>query len=247
MAIFMPEVLEKENRLQSESKAKALGNSFISMFKSLFTVTKQKKLSFIYIIQLAVAFLEYTVTAFWPILISEVKGLPYDTVAQIAWITSGVLIFFKPYLGKLIDRLGYKGPIFITLSISTTMLVLFLFVNSLPWLIVIYMIYSASSLTSYIGVNAGTTREAILTQRGMALGALGFYVSLSRSVSTLSFIPLSVNSNDVNGTIDWTSVISKIFITTAIIVISIVSITYLIYYLIERRNGLKENKLKAEQ
>ena len=83
------------------------------------------------------------------------------------------------------------------------MLILFIFVNSLPWLIVLYIIYSASSLTSYIGVNTGTTRESILTQRGMALGSLGFFVSISRSVSTLSFMPISVRSNETNGAIDW--------------------------------------------
>ena len=247
MIFFMPEVLGKENRLITESKMKALGISFVTMFKSLSTVSKQRKLSFIYMIQLAVAFLEYTVTAFWPILISEVKGLPYDTVAQIAWITSGILIFFKPYLGKLVDRLGYRGPIFTTLIISSSMLILFVFVNSLPWLVVIYITYSASSLTSYIGVNTGTTREAILNQRGMALGALGFYVSLSRSISTVSFIPLSVNSNDANGMIDWGAVIPKIFLSTAVAIISIVCLVYLIYYIVGRKNKMNGDKLIPSQ
>ncbi len=244
IAIFMPEVLKKEDRLKTESKMKAFGESFISMFKSLATVTKQKKLSFIYMIQLAVAFLEYTVTAFWPILVSEVKGLPYDTVAQIAWITSGVLIFFKPYLGKIVDKIGYKGPIFFTLLISSCMLILFIYVKSLPWLIVVYMIYSASSLTSYIGVNTGTTREAIATQRGMALGALGFYVSLSRSVSTISFIPVSISSNEVNGAIDWGHVLPRIFLITAIVIISAVLIIYLVYRFIGNKN--KEKKEERE-
>ncbi|MCE7741070.1 MAG: MFS transporter [Candidatus Heimdallarchaeota archaeon] len=245
MALFMPEVLKKEDRLTAESKMKALGISFVSMFKSLATVTKQKKLNFIYMIQLTVAFLEYTVTAFWPILVSEVKGLPYDSVAQIAWITSGVLIFFKPYLGKIVDKIGYKGPIFFTLLISSSMLILFIYVKSLPWLIVVYIIYSASSLTSYIGVNTGTTREAILTQRGMALGALGFYVSLSRSISTISFIPISVSSNEANGAIDWGYVLPKIFLITSIVIVSAVCLIYLVYYLIGNRNNLKEKKLNS--
>ena len=245
MALFMPEVLKKEERLKTESKMKALGISFVSMFKSLATVTKQKKLRFIYMIQLTVSFLEYTITAFWPILVSEVKGLPYDSVAQIAWITSGVLIFFKPYLGKIVDKIGYKGPIFFTLLISSSMLILFIYVKSLPWLIVVYMIYSASSLTSYIGVNTGTTREAIITQRGMALGALGFYVSLSRSISTVSFIPISVNSNEVNGAIDWSFVLPKIFLFTSIAIISAVCLIYLTNYFIGNRN--KSIKDEASQ
>ena len=166
LAFYVPEVLKKEERIHTDSKIKALGESFISMFKSLIIVTKQKKLSFIYTIQLAIAFIEYIVTAFFPLLVVA-KGFPYDTVAQIAWITSCVLIFFKPYMGKIIDKIGYKGPIFFTLMLSSCMLVLFVFVNSLPWLIIVYMVFSASSLTSYIGVNTGTTKEAIKNQRGI--------------------------------------------------------------------------------
>jgi len=152
------------------------------------------------------------------------------------------LIFFKPYLGKIIDKIGYKGPIFFTLIISSSMLILFIYVKSLPWLIVVYIIYSASSLTSFIGVNTGTTRESIATQRGMALGALGFYVSLSRSISTVSFIPISVNSNQVNGSIDWNYVLPKIFLFTAIAIYSAVMLIYLIYYLIGKRKLTKDNK-----
>ncbi|MHA1218709.1 MAG: MFS transporter [Candidatus Heimdallarchaeaceae archaeon] len=209
LAFFMPEVLKKEDRLQVDSKLKALGDAFVSMFRSLFIV------------------LEYMVTAFFPFLIVA-KGFSYDVVAQIAWISSGVLIFFKPYLGRLVDRFGYKGPIFVTLFLSSSMLILMVFVNSLSWLIVVYMVYSASSLTSYIGVNTGTTMESKNTQRGIALGALGFYVSLSRSASTLSLTPV------------WEKLgIEAVFITTSIIIFSAVIIIYLIYYFIGNRNKTK--------
>lgn len=225
LAFFMPEVLKKEDRLQVDSKLKALGGAFVSMFQSLVIVTRQKKLSFIYVIQLAIAFLEYMVTAFFPFLIVA-KGFSYDVVAQIAWISSGVLIFFKPYLGRLVDKLGYKGPIFTTLILSSSMLVLMVFVNSLSWLIVVYMVYSASTLTSYIGVNTGTTMESKNTQRGIALGALGFYVSLSRSASTLSLAPV------------WKKFgIESVFITTSIIIVSAVVAVYLFYYFIGNKNS----------
>jgi MFS family permease len=225
LAFYMPEVLRKEDRLQVDSKLKALGEAFVSMFKSLIIVSKQKKLSFIYLMQLAIAFLEYMVTAFFPFLVvAKFKSL--DVVALIAWITSGVLIFFKPYMGRIVDKLGYRGPIFVTLILSSSMLVLMVFVNSLPWFIVVYMIYNASSLTSYIGVNAGTSIESKRTQRGMALGALGFYVSLSRSVSTLSLTPVW----DKLG-LEW------VFYFTAIIIVSVVVIIYLTYYFIGKRNN----------
>jgi sugar phosphate permease len=95
------------------------------------------------------------------------------------------------------------------------------------------MVYSASSLTSYIGVNTGTSMVSKNTQRGMALGALGFYVSLSRSVSTLSLSPV------------WEKFgIEAVFITTSIIIVAAVIIVYSVYYFIGNRNN-KKNKIET--
>ena len=234
LAFFMPEVLKKEDRLQVDSKLKALGESFLSMFRNLAIVTKQKKLNFIYILQLFVAFLEYMVTAFFPFLIVS-KGYPDDTVAQIAWISAGVLLFFKPYMGKIVDKIGYKGPIYFTLLFSSAMLVFMVIVDSLPGLIIIYMFYAASSLTSYLGVNTGTTRVSKTTQRGMALGALGFYVSFSRSISTLSLTPVWNNFG-----------IDAVFIATAIIVATAVIIIYVIFKFLDKKNSNEVNNSEIE-
>ena len=230
IAFFMPEVLQKEDRLQVESKIKALLESFISMFKNLIIVTKQKKLSFIFLVQLLIAFLEYMVTAFFPFLVVS-KGYPDDVVAQVFWISAGVLIFFKPFFGKIIDKMGYRIPMFFTILISSSMLVLMTIVDSFAWLVVVYIVYSGSSLTSYIGVNTGTTVESKVAERGMALGALGFYVSFSRSITTFSLTPIWDNFG-----IDW------VFASTAIIVSSLVIIIYLIYYIIGNRNNKKTNQ-----
>ncbi len=115
-----------------------------------------------------------------------------------------------------------------TILISSSMLVLMTFVNSFAWLVVVYIIYSGSSLTSYIGVNTGTTVESKIAERGMALGALGFYVSFSRSITTFSLTPIWDNFG-----INW------VFISTAIIVSSLVALIYLIYYIIGNRNNKK--------
>ena len=233
LAFFMPEVLKKEDRLQVDSKIKALGESFLSMFRNLATVTKQKKLNFIFVLQLFIAFLEYMVTAFFPFLIVS-KGFPDNTVAQIGWISAGVLLFFKPYMGKVVDKIGYKAPIYFTLLFSSIMLVLMVVVDALPGLIIIYMLYAASSLTGYLGVNTGTTRESKLAQRGMALGALGFYVSFSRSISTLSLTPVWSNFG-----------INAVFITTAII-ISIAAVTIFFVYKILDNKNMNEKKIIEE-
>ena len=230
LLFFIPEVLPKEDRLQVESKLKALGDAFLTMFRSLNQVTRQKRLNFIYVLQIFIAFLEYMVAAFFPFLVVS-KGYTDDVVAQVFWISAGVLLFFKPYMGRLVDKIGYKIPIFVTLLFSSTMLVLMVFINALPWLIIVYMLYSASSLTSYLGANTGTTRVSKLAERGMALGALGFYVSCARSISTVSMLPVWNNLG-----IDW------VFIITAIIVVIGVAVIYFVYYLIGNKNNKTYNK-----
>jgi MFS family permease len=226
LALFIPEVLPQEDRLQVESKIKALADSFLTMFRHLVQVTRQKKLNFIYVLQVFIAFLEYMVAAFFPFLVVS-KGYTDDVVAQVFWITASVLLFFKPYMGRLVDKIGYKIPIFFTLLFSSTMLILMVLIDALPWLIVVYMLYSASSLTSYLGANTGTTRVSKIAERGMALGALGVYVSFARSVSTVSMLPVWNNCG-----VDW------VFISTSIIVVVGVAVIYFVYYLI----GNKKNK-----
>ena len=236
MSFFLPEVLQKEDRLETDSKMKALGKSFTEMFRNLVKISKEKKLRFIYLLQLCIAFLEYIITAFFPFLVVS-KGFPDDTVSTIFWISSGVLIFFKPFFGKIVDKFSYKIPIFITLIFSSTMLFFMVIVDTLPWLIVIYILFSASSLTSYIGVNTGTTIESKPNQRGMALGALGFYVSLSRSASTLTFSPILL-TNEVS------AVIEPIFIATAILILA--AVFYINFFHGFLNNIDKESKKRHE-
>ena len=234
MLIFLPEVLQKEDRLETDSKIRALGKAFVEMFRNLAKISKEKKLRFIYLLQLCIAFLEYVITAFFPFLVVS-KGFTPGTVGTIFLISSGILIFFKPFFGKFVDKFGYKAPIFVTLMFSSIMLVFMVIVDTLPWLIVIYILFSASSLTSYIGVNTGTTVESKTNQRGIALGALGVYVSLSRSVSTLTFSPILI-SDEVS------AVIEPILIATAILILS--AVFYIIFFHNFLSNNDKESKNK---
>lgn len=235
MSFFLPEALQKEDRLETGSKMKALRKAFTEMFRNLAKISKEKKLRFIYLLQLCIAFLEYIVTAFFPFLIVS-KGFPDDTVSTIFWISACVLIFFKPFFGKIVDKFSYKAPIFVTLIFSSIMLVFMVIMDTLPWLIVTYILFNASSLTSYIGVNTGTTVESKPSQRGMALGALGFYVSLSRSASTLTFSPILL-TNAVS------AVIEPIFIATAIIILSAVFYINFFYNFLSNNDKETKNKI----
>ncbi|MHA1866982.1 MAG: MFS transporter [Candidatus Heimdallarchaeaceae archaeon] len=192
---YVPESLDVTIRGDTQSKIRGLFVSFKSMFSSLAIVSKQKNLMIIYFYQIVLAFLEYFMTAFFPFLITTSvelggKGMPYETVALIMWINSGVLIFFKPLFGRVIDKFGFKLPITITLSICAVTIWSLVIVNSLFVIVMIYLIYSAATLTSYIATNSETTRRAKIAQRGLAVGALGFYLSAGRSLSTLVLSPV---------------------------------------------------------
>ncbi|UJG40187.1 MAG: MFS transporter [Candidatus Heimdallarchaeum aukensis] len=192
---YVPESLDVSIRSNAQSKIRDLLTSFKSMFSSLAIVSKQRSLMIVYFYQIVLAFLEYFMTAFFPFLITTSvalggKGMPYETVALIMWINSGVLIFFKPLFGRIIDKFGFKLPITITLSICAVTIWSLVVVNSLVFIVVIYLIYSAATLTSYIATNSETTRRAKVAQRGLAVGALGFYLSAGRSLSTLVLSPV---------------------------------------------------------
>ncbi len=186
---LLPETLPKEQRYQVDSKILALLNSFVSMLRTVYKTSKNKSLGLIYLFQLVISFLEYFVSSFFPFLI-VFKGYSKGVVAQIVWITAASLLFFKPYFGGLIDKFGVKKPLSISLILSASAVFLLITVDSLLFLILIYMLYSATILTCYLGVNTGTTLASSQKDRGMALGTLGFYVSLGRSVSTISLSPL---------------------------------------------------------
>ncbi|MHA1224088.1 MAG: hypothetical protein ACTSP3_12730, partial [Candidatus Heimdallarchaeaceae archaeon] len=63
-----------------------------------------------------------------------------------------------------------------------------------------------------------------LSQRGMALGALGFYVSFSRSISTLTLTPI------------WEKYgINYVFVSTAIITATLTIGIFLIFSRLKRK------------
>jgi MFS family permease len=125
------------------------------------------------------------VTIFYPVLIVS-KGFSKGNVSEIALWATLLLILFKPRLGKISDKLGYEKPIIGTMLISGIILIIMVYIpSSLFFHVILFTVLIGSFITAYTAVNGGTAKKAPASQRGLALGALGFYVSTGRTTSTV--------------------------------------------------------------
>ncbi|MHA1969258.1 MAG: hypothetical protein ACW964_15840 [Candidatus Hodarchaeales archaeon] len=79
----------------------------------------------------------------------------------------------------------YLNSISVTLFISSVTVFLFICVNEFWMLVLLYLILNGALITAYIAANSETTKRAPFDLRGTALGALGVYVSLGRTCSTI--------------------------------------------------------------
>jgi MFS family permease len=187
--VILPESLDKEHRKQVSSIPLAIVNSFSSMLSSLKQMTLTKDLSQAYCFQLILSFTEFTATTFLPLLIVQ-KGYTRGDVSEIGlWAILGS-IWFKQYLGRLTDRFKFIYVITTTIMIYSLALLAFTFVQNYLLLVILSIIMNASLITAYMAENNEVSKRAPLASKGTALGALGFYVSLGRTSSTVVSGPI---------------------------------------------------------
>lgn len=187
--IILPEGLDKAYRKQVSSIPKAIVNSFFSMISSLKQMTLNKDLSLAYSFQLIVAFTEFTATTFLPLLILQ-KGYSRGDVAEIGLWAILLSVWFKPFLGRLTDKFSFIYVITITILIYSLALLAFTIVQNFLLLILLFISMNMSLMTAYMAENNEVSRRAPIAFRGTALGALGFYVSLGRTTSTIVSGPI---------------------------------------------------------
>ncbi|MHA2329640.1 MAG: MFS transporter, partial [Candidatus Hodarchaeales archaeon] len=125
-----------------------------------------------------------------------------------------VVIWFKPSLGKLTDRLNFSHVIVSSLIICSVTLLIFTVVQDLLFLVILFIILNATLITAYTAENGETTRRASSLHRGTALGALGFYISLGRTTTSLVLGPIWEIA-DITGVFYFTSI--GIFIVTILL------------------------------
>jgi NNP family putative nitrate transporter len=192
--IILPEVLKEENKKQVPSIPKAIINSFRVMLSSLKDMTRTKGLAQVFFYQFILSFTEFAATTFLPLLIIY-KGFTRGDVSEIGMWTILAVVWFKPFLGRLTDKFNFTTVITTTLSIYCFFLLIFTFVpnyslESYLLCVVIYIILNASLITAYMAESSETSKRAPVILRGTAQGALGFYVSLGRSTSTIVLGPI---------------------------------------------------------
>lgn len=190
LTVFVPEVLQPEHQKRVESVIYALWSSFRSMLSSFLKMTTRRELYRVYSFQLLISFMEYMLTSFFPLLIVIAKGYPLEVVAELALYSTIVLFFFKPYLGGMSDRFGYRVTVTGALLLTSTSFFVMVITNDLIILWVSHVFAQAGLMTSYLAVNGGTSRVVPSNERGLALGVLGVHVSLGRSLSSLMLSPL---------------------------------------------------------
>ena len=186
---FLPESLTKENRQIVDSVPKALLASWLSMIRSLRTMSVTNQLWHVYFFHFILAFIEFTTSYYIPVIIVS-KGFSEADVSSI-WFYSLVLIFWiKPYLGRLTDKFEFTSAITVSMIITCVTVLAYVFTDDYFMLIGLYILANSSILVSYIAANGETARRAPLESRGVALGVFGVYVSLGRTTSTIVLGPI---------------------------------------------------------
>ncbi|MHA2176148.1 MAG: MFS transporter [Candidatus Hodarchaeales archaeon] len=187
--IILPESLAKEDRRKVASVRNALMDTWFSMVRSFTSISRTKRLWEVFFFHFILSFIEFTVGMFIPLMVVS-KGFSYGDVSAISLCSMAMIFWLKPYLGKLTDSLDYAIVTTITImTISVTMMA-FLVTDDFISLIVLYIFLNASITVAYFATNGETTRRAPISQRGIALGVFGVYVSLGRTTSTLVLGPV---------------------------------------------------------
>ena len=196
---WMKETLLPDQREVVDSKIQALGSSFLHMIELGIKQSMQAIKLKIFLLQILLAFTGFAIMGFFPLLLRFEKGFPDSYVSIVAFSTGIVLFPLKPYVGRVLDIVGYLIPIIVGLFIASACMVLMVLVDSFPLLIVIYCVSSLSILTCYIAISKGTLEHSSSYEKGEVIGVLGVYTAFGRTVSSLglSFIWESFGLNIV--------------------------------------------------
>lgn len=184
-SIVLRETLSEEERKVVPSKLRSLGQSFRNSHRSFRKMSKDNKLRPVYQLQFVVAFGEFFFQSFIGLLVVLSLGYSEGDVAYVLSLGTLILFPLKPFLGSISDKLGYRNPILVSLTLNGFLLILITQATELWMVIWIYAFYMANNMTSYLACNGATSHNSENNQRGVAMGVLGVYVSIGRTLSSL--------------------------------------------------------------
>ncbi|MFX1250784.1 MAG: MFS transporter [Promethearchaeota archaeon] len=224
---ILPESLTK-NKKRVASIPKAFIGSIVSTFVSLYTITRLKGISEVFSFQLVLAFLSFMIQTFFPLLVVY-RGFTKGTVSEIYFWATLVLLWFKPHFGRITDRFRFSSVITVLLLVSAVFSLVITVVTELWLIIITYIILSACFATGFVATNGETARKSPEIYRGTALGALGVWLSIGRTTSTMTL-----------GIVWEVLDLEAVFHVTAIGVIIITPILYLLFKLKDRKNEAEQ-------
>ena len=182
--LIIPEVLDKSHKLQVASLSKAVYQSFIRMMHTVWQLSLRPELQLVYDFQFLISFAEFIFVAFFSVIVVN-HGFSKGQVGEIIFWGTLLLLWFKPSLGKVSDKLGYRIPVTIILFFISFAFISIIYMYNIVLFIIAFIIVMAGIFTSYQALSGATSKIASVKQRGVAMGVLGFYISLGRGISTL--------------------------------------------------------------
>lgn len=190
MFIILKESIDEVNRKVVTNKLNHIVNIFRRSLNSLVGLTKHDILSRVYLFQFIISFTEFFFVSFIPLLIVFHIGLFEEDVANIIFVSTCVVFLFKPFLGSISDRFGFKRPVLVGLSLNSIILISITFSTNIIEVIILYSLFISFSIMCYLGVNGATSYSVDEKMRGLAMGGLGFWVSFGRSFSSGFLTPI---------------------------------------------------------
>ncbi|MHA2170042.1 MAG: MFS transporter [Candidatus Kariarchaeaceae archaeon] len=182
--IIIPEVIDESDRIAFGIPVNLMKQSLMDSFRSLHKLSSDHKYRGLFFYQFIFAVLEFLFITFFALLVVN-KGFSEGDVGKIIFGGTLCLLWFKPLLGKLSDRFGYnvlKSRILFFISIA---FVFILHVISIFLLIMAYIAVISGIYTSYQALAGDISKLTPSSDRGVTMGALGFFMSLGRGISTL--------------------------------------------------------------
>lgn len=183
--IFLPEVLSDENKVIVESKSSALADAFKRSHHNFFDLTRRSGLNTIYRFQVVIAFGEFFFQSFFGLLVVLTLGFKESDVVGIISLGTLILFVFKPILGSIIDKFGFRIPVLVTLVFNGFLLFIITQLTTYWMVAVVYSFYMAGVTLCYLGANSATSNTAASSDRGKAMGVLGVWVSIGRTSSSI--------------------------------------------------------------
>ena len=185
---LLPESLDSDHR-QHSTPREFINENFVRMITKFKEITFYPGMAKIYSFQIVLSFSEFFFAVFFPLLVQK-NGFSQGTIGEIIFYSTFFLLWLKPYLGGVSDKLGYRLPVLGALVIIASLYIIAPLLKTLVLLVLLYFIVLSLLFIGYPAVNSAAASTSPIKQRGLALGTLGVFTSLGRSSSTIVMSPV---------------------------------------------------------